>query len=108
MASISISGGEHSVGVGQRGAIPFEVANLGKTAEDFLLETNAPPEYEAMLELDGLSDERLSRVAIGTAAPIKGKIMFLCICYMDGNDKCFIQACSGGFDFSFFILRRLA
>jgi uncharacterized repeat protein (TIGR01451 family) len=76
MASINISGSEHSVGVGQRGAIPFEVANLGKTAEDFLLETNAPPEYEAMVALDGLSDERLSRVAIGTAAPIKGKIMF--------------------------------
>ena len=32
---------------------------------------------------------------------VNGKIMFLRVCYMDGKDKCFIQACAGGFDFSF-------
>lgn len=75
-ASISIPGSVQIVGVGQRGAIPFEVVNLGKSDEDFVLEASAPPEYETMLTVAGQSYEKLARVTIGTTAPFKGSIMF--------------------------------
>jgi uncharacterized repeat protein (TIGR01451 family) len=64
------------IAAGQRGAIPFEVANLGPSNEDFLLEASAPPEYEAMLATAGRPDEKITRVTIGTSAPFKGSIMF--------------------------------
>jgi uncharacterized repeat protein (TIGR01451 family) len=56
--------------------IPFEVANLGPSDEDFLLETSAPSEYETTLAVAGKSDDKLARVTIGTATPLKGSILF--------------------------------
>jgi len=75
-ASISIPGGGQTFAVGQRGELPFEVINLGASAEDFVLETSAAPEYESMLKVAGRSDEKRSHVTIATAAPFKGSIMF--------------------------------
>jgi hypothetical protein len=75
-ASISLPTGAQTVAVGQHGEIPFEVINLGPSDEVFVLETVAPPEYETMLKIPGIPDERLSRVAIGTTAPLRGSIMF--------------------------------
>ena len=76
MASISIPGDVQTVAVGQRGEIPFEIVNLGTSDEDFVLETSAPPGYEALVTVAGRSDDTLSRVTIGTAAPFKGSITF--------------------------------
>lgn len=75
-ASINLPAGAQTVAVGRQGKIPFEVFNLGISDEDFLLETVAPPDYEALLEIAGTSDERPSRVTIGTASPLKGSILF--------------------------------
>lgn len=75
-AAITLSGSVQTIAVGQRGAIPFEVVNLGKLDEDFVLESSAPPEFETMLTVAGNSDEKLLRVSIGTTAPFKGRILF--------------------------------
>jgi len=75
-ASINISGSMQTVAVGQRGEIPFEMVNLGTSDESFALETSAPSDYEAMLNLAGQSNEKLARVTIAPAAPFKGSIMF--------------------------------
>ena len=75
-AAITISGSVQTIAAGQRGAIPFEVVNLGTSDEDFMLETSAPPEFETILTVAGKSDDKLSRVTIGTATPFRGSIMF--------------------------------
>jgi len=74
--SISAPGDVLTVAAGQRGEIPFEIANLGTSDEVFVLETSAPPGYEAILTGAGRSDEKPSRVTIGTATPFKGSITF--------------------------------
>jgi hypothetical protein len=74
--SISVPGDAQTVAVGQRGAIPFEIATLGTSDEGFVLETGAPPGFEAMLTVAGRTDEPLSRVTVGTVAPVKGSITF--------------------------------
>lgn len=74
--SISVPGDAQTVAVGQQGAIPFEIANLGTSDEGFVLETITPPGFEAMLTVAGRTDEPFSRITIGTAAPFKGSITF--------------------------------
>jgi Domain of unknown function DUF11/Outer membrane lipoprotein len=75
-ASISIPGDGQTVAAGQRGELPFEVVNLGTSAENFVLEASAPPEYESMLKTAGQSDEKRSRVTIGPEVPFRGSILF--------------------------------
>lgn len=74
--SITMPDDVQTVAVGQQGAIPFEIANLGASDEGFVLETVAPPGFEAKLTVAGRTDVPLSRVTIGTAAPFKGSITF--------------------------------
>ncbi|MDA8414255.1 MAG: outer membrane protein assembly factor BamD [Desulfobacteraceae bacterium] len=74
-AAINVSGSAKSIRVGQRGAIPFEVVNLGRSEADIVLEASAPPEYEATLTAAGRTDEKVSRVTIGPAATYKGNIV---------------------------------
>jgi uncharacterized repeat protein (TIGR01451 family) len=64
------------IAAGQRGALPFEVANLGPSDDIFLLEASAPPEYEALLTTAGRPDVKTARATIATAVPFKGSIMF--------------------------------
>jgi len=75
-AAINLGGETPTVGVGQVGTIPFEVANLGPADENFVLEASAPPEYETVLTAAGKSAEKLSRVTVATTLPFKGTLGF--------------------------------
>ncbi len=75
-AVINLSGSAQTVPAGQQGEIPFEVVNLGTSEEDFMLEASAPPGYETTLSIAGQADNKPSRATIGTAAPLKGSILF--------------------------------
>ena len=75
-ARLTLSISAQTVTAGQRGEIPFELVNLGRRDEEFVLETNAPPEYETKLEIAGKTDANHSPARIGTTVPLKGIITF--------------------------------
>jgi uncharacterized repeat protein (TIGR01451 family) len=75
-AAINLSGTSQTSAVGQRGEIPFEVANLGSSAANFVLETTAPADYQTSLIVAGRTVERFAQLSIGTATPLKGSILY--------------------------------
>jgi len=75
-AAITIPEEAITTAVGQRGVIPFEVVYPGEPDEGFMLEADAPLELEAFLYIEGRADLHSSPVHIGTAGPVKGRIIF--------------------------------
>jgi len=75
-AVINLRGTAQTSAVDQRGEIPFEVLNPGRSDESFALEASAPPGYDTTLTIAERSVEGRSQVNIGAGAQLKGSILY--------------------------------
>ncbi|MGD0585922.1 MAG: outer membrane protein assembly factor BamD [Oryzomonas sp.] len=65
-----------AVMAGQNGTLPFEIANRTQNSEEFILETNTPAEYGALLSAEAAPGVAAGRVTIGAGQTFKGAISF--------------------------------
>ena len=74
--AVNIVSGDKVVEVGKSGLVQFEVANRGKSREDFIVQVIAPADYGATLSHGGKKREMSTRVSIDTDKPYKGTLLF--------------------------------
>jgi uncharacterized repeat protein (TIGR01451 family) len=63
------------VPVGGNGRLPIEIANKGKSSEEFLLTVTAAKEYNAILTRENKPDEDVTRLTLAAGETFKGSVI---------------------------------